>query len=47
MKKILIGLFVIILSGTVIMGNNVCIKNVQASVKSDKAIKNAKKIIKI
>lgn len=43
MKKILIGLFVIILSGTVIMGNNVCIKNVQASVKSDKAIKNAKK----
>lgn len=43
MKRILIGLFAIILSCTVIMGNNVCIKNVQASAKSDKAIKNAKK----
>lgn len=43
MKKFLVSLFAIILASTAITGNYIDIKNVQASVKSDKAIKNAKR----
>lgn len=43
MKRILVGLFVIILASTMVSGNNISTNNVKAATKADKAIKNAKK----
>lgn len=43
MKKIIISLLVVIMSSTIITGSMICERNVQASTKSNKAIKNAKK----